>query len=192
MLLDIVEVTQSHSGVNLAAAFAKILGDFGISDKVSLKKKKRRMIFTNQRKKILSVTCDNASNNDTMITELASLIDDFPGSENQTRCFTHVLNLVVKSIIWQFDLPNTKNGQNIKEGVKQLLDLAGDIEVEEEAASRDGEDGVSGEDDNVEGWIDERTLMNEEDLEKLEESVEPVRVLLTKVSFLIHNTQLLN
>ena len=39
MLLDIVEVTQSHSGVNLAAAFAKILGDFGISDKVSLKKK---------------------------------------------------------------------------------------------------------------------------------------------------------
>lgn len=180
-----------HSGVNLAAAFAKILGDFGISDKVSLKKK-GRMIFTNQRKKILSVTCDNASNNDTMITELASLIDDFPGSENQTRCFTHVLNLVVKSIIRQFDLPNTKNGQNIKEGVKELLALAGDIEVEEEAASRDGEDGVSGEDDNVEGWIDERTLMNEEDLEKLEESVEPVRVLLTKVSFLIHNTQLLN
>ena len=43
MLLDIVEVTQSHSGVNLAAAFAKILGDFGISDdKVSLKKKKKR------------------------------------------------------------------------------------------------------------------------------------------------------
>ena len=80
-----------------------------------------------------------------MITELASLIDDFPGSENQTRCFTHVLNLVVKSIIRQFDLPNTKNGQNIKEGVKQLLALVGDIEVEEEAASRDGEDGVSGE-----------------------------------------------
>ena len=40
MLLDIVEVAQLHSGVNLAAAFAKILGDFGISDKVSLKKKK--------------------------------------------------------------------------------------------------------------------------------------------------------
>ena len=30
MLLDIVEVAKSHSGINLAAAFAKILDDFGI------------------------------------------------------------------------------------------------------------------------------------------------------------------
>src|SRR5882757_4068599 len=35
MLLDIVEVARSHSGFNLAAAFAKILQDFRISDKVS-------------------------------------------------------------------------------------------------------------------------------------------------------------
>ena len=34
MLLDLVEVAMSHSGVNLAAAFAKVLEDFGISDKV--------------------------------------------------------------------------------------------------------------------------------------------------------------
>ena len=36
MLLDIVELARSHSGINLAAAFAKILEDFGISDKVSV------------------------------------------------------------------------------------------------------------------------------------------------------------
>lgn len=35
MLLDIVEVSASHTGANLAAAFAQILEDFGISDKVS-------------------------------------------------------------------------------------------------------------------------------------------------------------
>jgi hypothetical protein len=35
LLLDIVEVATSHSGVNLAAAFAKILDDFGIAHKVS-------------------------------------------------------------------------------------------------------------------------------------------------------------
>ena len=35
MLLDIVEVTRSHSGLNLAAAFSKILDDFGIGYKVS-------------------------------------------------------------------------------------------------------------------------------------------------------------
>jgi hypothetical protein len=34
LLLDIVEVAKSHTGVNLAAAFAKILEDYGISDKV--------------------------------------------------------------------------------------------------------------------------------------------------------------
>jgi hypothetical protein len=34
MLLDIVEVAKSHTGENLASAFAKILEDYGISDKV--------------------------------------------------------------------------------------------------------------------------------------------------------------
>ena len=36
MLLDIVEVPRSHSGLNLAKAFANILEDFGVSDKVSV------------------------------------------------------------------------------------------------------------------------------------------------------------
>ena len=35
MLLDIMELACSHSGLNLAAAFAKILEDFGIDNKVS-------------------------------------------------------------------------------------------------------------------------------------------------------------
>ena len=35
MLLDLVEVARSHSGLNLATTFAKILEDFGISNKVS-------------------------------------------------------------------------------------------------------------------------------------------------------------
>lgn len=36
MLLDLVEVAKSHSGENLAAVFAKVLEEFGISDKVQL------------------------------------------------------------------------------------------------------------------------------------------------------------
>jgi hypothetical protein len=35
MLLDLVEVARSHSGVNLAEAFANVLEEFGIQDKVS-------------------------------------------------------------------------------------------------------------------------------------------------------------
>ena len=37
MSLDVVEVARSHSGINLAAAFAKILDDFGISDKIQVR-----------------------------------------------------------------------------------------------------------------------------------------------------------
>jgi hypothetical protein len=34
MLLDIVEVPKSHTSFNLAVTFARVLEDFGISDKV--------------------------------------------------------------------------------------------------------------------------------------------------------------
>lgn len=36
LLLDVVEVPFSHSGVNLARAFADILDDFGIANKVRM------------------------------------------------------------------------------------------------------------------------------------------------------------
>ena len=109
-----------------------------------------------------------------MVTELANLIKEFPGPANQTQCFTHVLNLVMKSIIKQFDLPNSKSGKIFNDVTKELLSLVGNIEFEEDELSRDGEDGIAGEDDSVEGWIDECTLMDEEDLEELEKKVEPV------------------
>ena len=40
-----------------------------------------------------------------MIEELEDRIEEFAGSINHTRCFLHILNLVVKSVIRQFDLP---------------------------------------------------------------------------------------
>ncbi|KAG2339805.1 hypothetical protein BDR05DRAFT_848163, partial [Suillus weaverae] len=52
---------------------------------------------------ILSVTCNNASNNDTMIRELSGKVLEFGGTTTHTRCFLHTINLVVKSLIRQFD-----------------------------------------------------------------------------------------
>lgn len=40
LLLDIVEVARSHTGLNLAIAFADILRDYEIEDKVNLNLKK--------------------------------------------------------------------------------------------------------------------------------------------------------
>ncbi|RDX42155.1 hypothetical protein OH76DRAFT_1297656, partial [Lentinus brumalis] len=52
---------------------------------------------------IMSVTCDNASNNDTMISALARRIPGFEGTFHRVRCFAHVIQLVVKSMLRPFD-----------------------------------------------------------------------------------------
>lgn len=124
-----------------------------------------------------------------MIEELAILINDFPGPENQTRCFLHILNLVVKSIIRQFDLPKPKKTSDNEEGdenytdeaTKEHLKLADEIECEEEITAGAGDEKDATEDNNVKGWIDEREEMTEADLEELEESVKPVKLLMNKV-----------
>ena len=43
-----------------------------------------------------------------MIDHLAILLEAFPRSANHTRCFTHILNLVAKCIMKQFDAPKKK------------------------------------------------------------------------------------
>lgn len=148
------------------------------------------MQLTHQLSQILSITCDNASNNDTMINELARLVDDFPGPANQTRCFLHILNLVVKSILQQFDVPTSKKTdgdeennelESIDAGRKELLKLAGDIDIEEEMTAGAGDEDDAIDDDNNEGWVDELEVMTEEELHDLSKSVQPVRLLLTKV-----------
>ena len=123
-----------------------------------------------------------------MVEELDILINDFPGAANQTRCFLHILNLVVKSIIQQFDLPTSKktsknaDGDEIMgEATKEFLKLAAEIEMEEEMTASRGDEADATEDDNDEGWIDEQEEMTEAELLKLAESVKPVRVLLSKV-----------
>ena len=46
--------------------------------------------------KLLGFVCDNASNNDTLIDSLATLVPFFGGSGYHVRCFAHIINLVVK------------------------------------------------------------------------------------------------
>ncbi|KAG1841472.1 hypothetical protein C8R48DRAFT_620147 [Suillus tomentosus] len=48
---------------------------------------------------ILSMTCDNASNNNAMICELSSKLPEFSRAATHTRCFLHTVNLVAKLLI---------------------------------------------------------------------------------------------
>jgi hypothetical protein len=81
---------------------------------------------------MLGVTCNNATNNDTMVEKLANLIEEFPGAPNRTRCFTHIVNLVAKTVIQQFDLQK-KSGSEVDhlEAEKELQDLAAGVDLEE-------------------------------------------------------------
>jgi hypothetical protein len=120
-----------------------------------------------------------------MIDELAELLPNFPGHPNQTRCFTHVLNLVVKSILSQFDLPKAQGDRALDDGAEEILRLSRDLEAEILAvaatATADGDDDDDEDDDNVDGWVDEREEMTEEQLDELEACVQPIRLLLIKV-----------
>lgn len=45
---------------------------------------------------ILAITCDNASNNTTMVADLEMQLEGAARPETRVRCFAHILNLVVK------------------------------------------------------------------------------------------------
>jgi hypothetical protein len=115
-----------------------------------------------------------------MIDALAKLVVAFPGAANRTRCFTHILNLVVKVILRQFDMPKDKGDDALDVASRALLDLAGDIDLEEAAMDESGDDGD--EDDKEEGTIDPRDGMSQEERDELDVSVRPVRLVLVKVS----------
>jgi hypothetical protein len=95
-----------------------------------------------------------------MIDNLAAQLVEFPGAPNRAHCFTHILNLVVKSIMSQFDLPRKWKKLNPKTDnqTHDLIDLADDIDLEELVTETKQED-LQDEweealgHDNDEGWI---------------------------------------
>jgi hypothetical protein len=87
---------------------------------------------------ILSITCDNASNNNTMVKELKDLLEIFPGESNRTWCFNHIVNLIVKSVIQQFDIPKAKGNESFDDVLWELMVSAEDLD-KEELATREGE-----------------------------------------------------
>ncbi|KAG2110884.1 uncharacterized protein F5147DRAFT_553443, partial [Suillus discolor] len=52
---------------------------------------------------ILIIAADNASSNDMLIAELAKILPKFGGETNRSRCFLHIVNLVAKSLLREFE-----------------------------------------------------------------------------------------
>jgi hypothetical protein len=114
--LDFVQITESHSGENMAGYVFKAL--------------KQHNCLT----KLLTITADNASNNDTLCRHLyrqmTPLYDEwlsehpirgermrFMGEESQIRCFAHILNLVVQKILSTIGSSSHKNASDLLDRV---------------------------------------------------------------------------
>ena len=139
-----------------------------------------------------------------MITELVKILPSF-SKVGHTWCFLHIVNLVAKSVIRQFDVQKKREDQHLDEAKqelrvdnaeRELQDLAGDVDLEEqqsiEAMAQRQINGETGEtdpetvtDDDVEGWIDEMMLLSPAECEQVKGDIRPVKLVLVKVSFSI-------
>lgn len=134
------------------------------------------------------MTCDNASPNDVMIDDLPNLVPKFSGVSSHTRCFNHVVALVVVRIVRQFDIPKDNDDKDT-EAEKELRALAKGLDIEDIVTQRELEDSDEDDqnDDGTEGWAEERAKLSAADRLEHDDSVRPVRMLLVKVGHYFQN-----
>lgn len=141
---------------------------------------------------ILSITCDNATNNDSMVQELgAGLLPDYI-PVNHTRCFLHIVNLIARSLVKQFDAPS--QSANTDDVDAELLDVAEGLELENAIAAANHDDRLGDSDTNSEDKSDDGVedlnqdntnipgpILNDDEQAALDNSTRPVKLLLAKV-----------
>ncbi|KIK77115.1 hypothetical protein PAXRUDRAFT_167771, partial [Paxillus rubicundulus Ve08.2h10] len=128
---------------------------------------------------------DNASNNDAMIEELEELVPVFSGLTIHTRCFLHIINLIAKSLIWQFDVKKQTADEALESGeAAELVELGAGINEEdvtmiEEDNVGDIGDHADKEKDN--GWVNKVEELSEGERAELQCTIHPVKLALVKV-----------
>jgi len=122
-----------------------------------------------------------------MIVGISNLIKSFPGDANRGWCFNHIIALVGKSAICQFDVLKGQANVAPDEAERELRDLAEGIDIEEETMQGQWEvpDNDDGEKDG-DGWVDEVAALSIADHEELEANIRPIRLVLVKVSHLFN------
>ena len=131
--------------------------------------------------KMLGVTCNNASNNDTMVEAMSENVrlPSFDGHRAHVRCFLHVLSLVVKSLLKQFDGRPDPEKAGMEDADHALLNLLEGLQgydrvIEDDAGDED--------DDPADDEVDTLQNMSEVERAQFEVQVCPVKVVLAKVS----------
>ncbi|KNE98176.1 hypothetical protein PSTG_08443 [Puccinia striiformis f. sp. tritici PST-78] len=161
MPLDFVQLNQSHTGKYLAWMVQFVVEKFGLENR------------------ICGIVSDNASNNATMIEELAKLYwKRFEGEPHWIRCFAHILNLIVKAILRPFGRAKKASGSGeIEEsdGEEAAEELVDTFQTGQATADSDSDDGGDEDEDEAGGNDGELVVDDEltlEDLQDLEDEAE--------------------
>lgn len=118
-----------------------------------------------------------------MIEELVDLLPNFPGPANRCRCFLHIVNLIAKTLLKQFDVPRKDASAALDAAEQKLLELAAGLDVEELMTVAESGTGDEVDDDNVDGWVDEMAELTEEEGDELHKQIQPARLVLVKVNY---------
>ncbi len=164
-------------------AFADILTDFGIKDKVSGPGYHLAHIRLRS-PQILSITTDNASANDVMISELAKVLTDFPGQANQTCCFTYIINLIAKSLMKLFEVKKKSQYDVLTNAEHNLQQLVDDIDMEDlktQIKTYQGHVVGTEEMDDDDDILDEIGKMDDFKAAEFQDEILPIHLALVKV-----------
>jgi hypothetical protein len=135
----------------------------------------------------MGVACDNASNNDAMIKSLSRIISHFPGAANRARCTAHIVNLVSKIILRQFDARKRSKGRDNSDDEDEDDDddeenitslQAEDIDREEQEVADDEDVEMS---ENIAGDLEEIEEEMKDDILEVQKKVKPIQRVLFKV-----------
>lgn len=94
---------------------------------------------------------------------------------NRARCFLHIINLVAKSLLHQFELPKVKpKDGDINLDDQELYKLSEGWYVEEAEMAKEN-------DINDEGWVDAFAALSEVEQKEVGEAIQPVKLVVTTV-----------
>lgn len=106
-LLDFIPIRGRHTGALMADEVLKLLSKSELQ------------------KKLLSITCDNASNNSTLTQSLQQGLQQlgisWSPSENTIPCLAHIINLVVQDIIQHLRLSAPTELDNMQDLQRQQI-----------------------------------------------------------------------
>jgi hypothetical protein len=116
-----------------------------------------------------------------MINELVDLLSNYPGAANQCRCILHIVNLIAKMLLKQFEVPKKDVDTALNAAEQELLELAAGADMEELVTVVERGLGNNEDVDDMDGWVNKLNLLSDDGNEKLCQSIQPVRLVLVKV-----------